>query len=109
MPAFDNFRAARWVRTLNLVLQALLFIALFGGLNYLARNHAWRYDLTRQRRYSLSPETLAYLHTLASPVKIVVTLSSGSENLDTAQIYTDISSLLREYTYATENDPARQV
>lgn len=109
MAAFDNFRAARWVRTLNLVLQALLFIALFGGLNYLARNHAWRYDLTRQRRYSLSPETLAYLHTLSSPVKIVVTLASGSENLDTAQIYTDISSLLREYTYATENDTNRKI
>ena len=109
MPTFDNFRAARWVRTLNLVLQALLFIALFGGLNYLARNHAWRYDLTQQRRYSLSPETLAYLRTLSSPVKIVVTLTSSSENIDTAQVYTDISSLLREYTYATENDPARQV
>ncbi len=46
MPPFDSFRAARWVRTLNLVLQAVLFLTLFAGLNYLARNHAWRFDLT---------------------------------------------------------------
>ena len=50
MPSFDSFRTARWIRTLNLVLQAVLFITLFGGLNYLARNHSLRYDLTQQRR-----------------------------------------------------------
>ena len=50
MPSFDSFRTARWIRTLNLVLQAVLFITLFGGLNYLARNHSLRYDLTSQRR-----------------------------------------------------------
>jgi hypothetical protein len=32
----DSFRAARWIRTLNLVLQAVLFLTLIGGLNYLA-------------------------------------------------------------------------
>jgi len=109
MPAFDSFRTARWVRTLNLVLQAVLFISLFGGLNYLARNHSLRYDLTQQRRYSLSPETIAYLHTLSSPVRIVVTLTPTSDNADIAQAYRDISALLREYTYATEGNPNRQV
>jgi hypothetical protein len=109
MPAFDSFRTARWIRTLNLVLQALLFITLFGGLNYLARNHSLRYDLTQQRRYSLSPETLAYLGTLANPVKIVVTLTPTSDNADVAQAYRDISALLREYTYATEGNPNHQV
>ena len=55
MPAFDSFRATRWIRTVNLVLQAVLFLTLFGGLNYLARHQSWRFDLTRARRYSLSP------------------------------------------------------
>lgn len=109
MSSFDSFRTARWIRTLNLVLQAVLFITLFGGLNYLARNHSLRYDLTSQRRYSLSPETLAYLRTLATPVRIVVTLTPNSENADIAQAYRDISALLREYTYATEGNPNRQV
>ena len=109
MPALDSFRTARWVRTLNLVLQAVLFVTLFGGLNYLARNHAWRYDLTQHRRYSLSPETLAYLKTLTSPVRIVVTLTPNSDNADVAQAYRDVSALLREYTYATEGDANRRI
>jgi hypothetical protein len=61
MFAFESFRAARWLRTFNLVLQAVLFLTLFGGLNYLARNHAWRFDLTKQRKFSLSAETLSYI------------------------------------------------
>ena len=109
MPALDSFRTARWVRTLNLVLQAVLFVTLFGGLNYLARNHAWRYDLTQHRRYSLSPETLAYLRTLPHPVRIVVTLTPNSDNADVAQAYRDVSALLREYTYATEGDANRRI
>ena len=59
MKALESFRLARWVRTANLVVQAVLFMTLFGGLNYLAGSHSWRFDLTRYRRYSLSPETLA--------------------------------------------------
>ena len=109
MPTFDSFRTARWVRTLNLVLQAVLFVTFFAGLNYLARYHPWRFDLTQQHRYSLSPETLAYLQTLSRPVRIVVTLTPNSETADIAQAYSDVSALLREYTYATETDPNRRV
>jgi hypothetical protein len=109
MSSFDSFRTARWVRTLNLVLQAVLFVTFFAGLNYLARYHPWRYDLTQQRRHSLSPETLAYLRTLSRPVRIVVTLTPNSESADIAQAYRDVSALLREYTYATEADPNRRV
>jgi hypothetical protein len=103
MPLFDSFRAARWVRTLNLILQAILFLTFFAGLNYLARNHAWRFDLTHQRRYSLSPETLAYLHNLPRPVRIVVTLSEDSENSDVRDALNDVRGLLREYAYASES------
>ena len=61
MSSTTSFRAVRWVRTLNLLAQAVLFITLFGGLNYLAVHYAWRFDLTQSHRHSLSPETLAYL------------------------------------------------
>ena len=61
----DSFRAARWIRFINLLLQALLFLALFANLNYLALNHAWRFDVTANRRHSLSPETRAYLERVA--------------------------------------------
>lgn len=105
MPAPDSFRTARWIRTINLVLQAVLFLTLFGGLNYLARNHAWRFDLTAQRRYSLSPETRSYIQNLERPVRIVVTFTANDENPTVAQAYRDLSGLLREYTYASEGNP----
>jgi hypothetical protein len=98
MHLFESFRATRWIRTLNLVLQAVLFTTLCGGLNYLALHYSWRTDLTHSRRYSLSPETLSYLKELTRPVRVVVTLTEESD----AQTLTDVRSLLREYTYATE-------
>lgn len=105
----SSFRAARWIRTINLVLQAVLFLSLFTGLNYLARNHAWRFDLTRQRRYSLSPETRSYLHTVKRPVRIIVTLSDDSSNPKAAQAFREVRGLLREYVYETEASDAGKI
>jgi len=97
----DSFRAARWIRLINLLLQAALFLALFGGLNFLAQNHSWRRDLTQNHRYSLSPETKSYLDQLERNIHIAVTIPGDSENEDLNQAYRDISGLLREYAYVT--------
>jgi len=97
----DSFRAARWIRFINLLLQALLFLALFASLNYLALNHAWRFDVTANRRHSLSPETRAYLERVERDVAITVTLTDSADSEEIAQAFRDISALLREYTYAT--------
>ena len=104
MKPLSSFRAVRWVRTLNLLAQAILVITLFGGLNYLAGHYAWRFDLTQHHRHSLSPETISYLKNLTEPVRIVVTLTADSDNDQVAQAYRDVSGLLREYAYATENN-----
>ena len=97
----DSFRAARWIRFINLLLQALLFLALFAGLNYIALNHAWRFDVTANRRHSLSPETRAYLDRVERDVAITVTLTDSADSEEIAQAYRDLGALLREYTYAT--------
>lgn len=97
----DSFRAARWIRFINLLLQALLFLALFASLNYIALNHAWRFDVTANRRHSLSPETRAYLERVERDVAITVTLTDSADSEEIAQAFRDISALLREYTYAT--------
>ncbi len=102
MASPDSFRTARWIRTLNLVLQALLTLTLFGGLNYLARHHPWRIDLTQHRRFSLSPETLSYLRHLARPVKIVATFSDEND-------HPEVRGLLREYAHATDANPAGKI
>jgi ABC-type uncharacterized transport system involved in gliding motility auxiliary subunit len=104
----DSFRAARWVRLVNLLLQALLFLSLFGGLNYLTLSHPWRFDLTQNRRHSLSAETRSYLDGLQSPVRVILTLTDDAENAELRQAYRDITGLLREYTYATrQNEKGR--
>ena len=111
MKIVKSFRAARWIRTTNLVLQAILFFTFFTGLNYLAIYHPWRIDLTHLRSQSLSPETIGYLHQLKQPVKIIVTLRKPTDDDDSApaQAYRDLTSLLREYEYATESNPAGRV
>jgi hypothetical protein len=108
MPSAESFRTARVVRTANLLLQALLVLTLFAGLNHLARRHAWRYDLIAKRRYALSPETLSYLHQLTQPVHIVVTFDENSDSEELALVAHDVNSLLREYVYASEaNDTGK--
>src|SRR5208283_2349930 len=108
MLPIESYRAARWLRTTNLVVQAVLFLTLFGGLNYLALHYHWRFDLSQHRRYSLSPETVSYLQELKRPVHIVVTLTPDSDNAAAAQAYQDVQNLLREYVYitATNHDSA---
>jgi hypothetical protein len=74
---------------------------LFLGLSYLARRHAWRFDLIANRRYALSPETQSYLHQLTQPVRIVVTFDQGSESTEYANSALDVDNLLSEYVFAT--------
>lgn len=102
MPFADSFRAARWIRFTNLLLQAVLFLGLFGGLNYVAQNHLLRFDLTRNRRHSLSAETRSYLEQLERNVHITVTIMDDTDNDELNQVYRDISGLLREYAYFTQ-------
>jgi hypothetical protein len=111
MQLIQSFRAARWIRTVNLVLQGILFFTLVCGLNYLAVFNPWRFDLTHLHRHSLSAETRSYLKQLAQPVKIYVTIPKPKDSEDTAiaQAYNDVTELLREYVYATEANPVGKV
>lgn len=109
MANYDSFRAARWIRFINLILQAVLFLSLFAGLNYIALNHAWRFDLTETRRHSLSAETRAYLAELERNVRIIVTIGADSTDEELEQARRDITGLLREYTYHTRNSPKGRI
>lgn len=100
----ESFRTARWIRIINLLLQAVLFLTLFAGLNYIAQNHFGRFDLTKARRYSLSAETRSYLAALAQPVRIYVTFRDDTKDEELDQAYSDLRGLLREYVYVTRNN-----
>ncbi len=105
----DSFRAARWIRLINLLLQAVLFLALFAGLNYIALNHAWRFDATAARRHSLSPETKSYLERLERDVTVIVTLTDNGDSEEISQAFRDVTALLREYTYFTRGRGKGQI
>lgn len=111
MQLFQSFRAARWLRSTNLILQAVLFVTLFAGLNYLAFFYSWRFDLTQLRRHSLSAETGVYLSQINQPIRVIVTFPKDDSTAgpdapaDLNQINNDIAGLLREYAYAIEANP----
>ncbi len=100
-----SFRSARWRRTAHLVAQAFLLLTLVVGLNYLATLHSWRFDLSRNHRHSLSPETRSYLRDLPAPVKIIVTLTDSNDNDTIAQAFRDVRTLLRDYVEASAANP----
>lgn len=99
---FESFRAVRWLRTFNLILQAVLVLTFFGGLNYVAKNHPSRFDLTKYRKFSLSPETLSYIKNLQRPVHVIMTVSPDGDN-------PEVKGLIDEYVYATEGRPAGRI
>lgn len=100
MPKPIDFKFARWGSSANLYAQVLLFLLLFLGISYLAAQYFQRHDLTRQHRYSLSPETIAYLGQLERPVKAYVTISADSDDQEMETLFNDVRGLLREYEYA---------
>ena len=104
MAISSSFRTARWIRTINLVLQAVLFLSLFAMLNYVALHFALRFDLTRLRAHSLSAETRAHLKALNQPVRIYVTVPPSDQD-----VYQRIQGLLREFAYTTESKPTGRV
>lgn len=105
----ESFQANRWIRTINLVLQAALFLCLFAGINYLAQIYSWRIDLTRGRLFSLSAESRSYIARLTEPVHIVVTLERDSDNEAISQARRDVMGLLREYTDAAQRNPRGKI
>jgi hypothetical protein len=51
MSFLESYRAVRWLRSMNLILQAVLVVSFFCGLNNVAKNHAWRFVLKKQPQF----------------------------------------------------------
>lgn len=79
----------------NVLLQTLVFFGIVVMLNYMSFRHFKRWDLSRDKKYELSTQTKNLLKNLKKPVKAVIFFSSATE------IAPDVSSLLREYEFAS--------
>lgn len=80
----------------NVLLQCVLFTALVLMLNYFTFRHFKRWDFSRNQKYALAPLTKNLLGTLKKPVQAIIFFPSA------AMIAQDVSSLLREYEYASD-------
>ncbi len=102
MSNLDNFKFSRWFHAGHSLLQFLLVITLFLGLNILALTHFERYDITEGRKYALSAETASYIARLKDPIRIIVTQSSDERGSDLQSYYADLRNLVKEYEYIAQ-------
>src|SRR5690242_13912388 len=80
----------------NVLVQTLVIAGIILMLNYMSFRHFKRWDFSRDKKYALSSQTKNLLKNLPKPVKAVVFFSSAAE------IVPDVTSLLREYEYASD-------
>ncbi len=105
MKTFETFESNRWIWRVNVLLQIVLVLALIVLVNYIGMNAYRRFDLTQNRAFSLSPETLSYIRELREPVTAVVTLTANERDDSLDQAHRDVRGILREFEYAARENP----
>lgn len=80
----------------NVVFQCAIFTAIILMLNYFTFRHFKRWDFSRNQKYALAPLTKNLLGTLKKPVQAIIFFPNAG------MIAQDVSSLLREYEYASD-------
>jgi len=81
---------------ISTTLAILFFIILIGFVNYLTSKHHYRHDVTENKKFSLSDQTLKILNGLQEPVKITCFFEEANEKLR------EVKSLLKEYQYISD-------
>lgn len=76
---------------LNVLMQIILCLALFAGVNRLSYRYHTRWDLSPQKNFTLSSATLNYLAKLSKDVYI------DNVSARDSKIYNDVQTLLEEY------------
>ena len=64
---------------MNVLIQVVLALALFVGINRLSYRHYWRWDLSPSQDYTLSQATLNYLSNLSRDVQIYIVFGRDSK------------------------------
>lgn len=104
-----RFEHAERFRVVNRTLQVLLF----GAACLMAFFLGWKslpiVDITTDGRYSLTPETTAYLRTLAQPVEIIGSLGLGEETTLGGERLHELQNLTNRYAAITPKLTVRWV
>ena len=89
-------RIGRVQLTLNVIVQALVVVAIVAMVNYLSFRHYKRLDWSHSQKFKLEEQTKAILANLAKPVKAIVFFAGEGEAEG------DCKLLLREYEFASK-------
>lgn len=81
----------RWGIGLNVLIQVILVLAIFFGVNRLSYRYHARWDLSPQQSFTLSSATMNYLSKLSKDVFIANVFARDSK------VYSDVQALLEEY------------
>jgi hypothetical protein len=99
MDAPKTIKVGRLTFTLNVLLQAVIFIAIVVMINYVSRDQYLRADWSRSNKFTLSSQTKALLSSLDKPVQVIVCAGVGGQ---AAEVEMDTQELLREYKEASK-------
>ncbi len=80
----------------NALVMSTAFIGILLVVNYISARHYRRFDMTEEKKYTLSEQTVQILRELAVPIKITGFFVEGSPQETTAQ------DLLRAYEYHSD-------
>jgi ABC-type uncharacterized transport system involved in gliding motility auxiliary subunit len=80
----------------NALLMSVAFLGILVTLNFLAARYHKRFDLTENKRYTLSQETVQILNSLQEPVKVTGFFTPDDPRRS------DVEDLLKEYAYHSD-------
>ena len=109
MSLIESYQSNRIADTFHTIAQFILVFLILAAVNAIAMRSYKRIDTTIGRTYTLSAQTVAYLHQLEQPIQVIVTLSDQNVDLGIRDIYYDVKSLLGEYEYETRNQGENRV
>lgn len=103
-----DFGNAARNRRIHVWTAAVLLLSLAMALNFLASHVSLRIDLTKEDRYSLSGETLAWLGKLDRPVDVIITIrESTSQPKIVQRLLLDLGLTLEAFENAPSSFPIR--
>lgn len=110
MKTCESFETNHWIWRFNIALQIVLVVAAVALVNYIGMLVWYRYDLTRNRAFSLSAETKAEIASLPQSISVVVTLLADDTDELVDKAYRDVRGMLREFEYAARgNKPDQRI
>ena len=103
-----DFKQAKRNKKIDIWISIILLISLFMCINFLISKIKFNVDVTKDSRYSLSPETISRLNKTTSPIDIIITIpESNSLPKIVQKLVHDLNLILNGFENAQSKYPVR--